>query len=217
MRPHEDPEREVCRGCGFPVGACECDSLRDDAPGYGASESDSSTPEEFRDQYVTEAVESRVLDRDGDLLGHVGLLDLDGAALGRAVDVAERLPGPGAVLRSSESSYHVWMLAVDSLDAWQERAAGVDGVDAEHVALSEQRECAVLRLDAKVSVEDGETLKPAPTLRRLVSGHSDRPLSEPHVRVLSEVLGADLSGQPETDCIGHSTERRVYMADIGGR
>lgn len=175
------------------------------------------TGEEFAGKYATEAVESGVHDRDGEVVGHVGLLDVDDVTVEEATQAAERLPGVAAVLRTSEEAFHVWSLAVEDLDAWLEWAGALDVVDEEHVALSKSRECSVVRIDAKVRIEDGEVVKPAPSLVHLIDGSTDRPLSRPHGRVLCEEFGGDLDVDDGRAWVGHSTRRRSYLADIGGR
>jgi len=175
------------------------------------------SPNEFEGRYGTQAVESRVLDRDRETVGHVGLLDLDGVPEGQAVEAAESLPGVVAVLRTSTGSYHLWSLAVDRLDGWIERAAHLPVVDRDHVALSESRECAVVRVDPKVGLSDGREVKPAPVPVEIVDGPTPLPLSEPHAKVLREDLGADIPMKAGREWVGYSVERRTYMADIGGR
>ena len=184
----------------------------------------SSAPDEFAGCYATEAVESGVLDADREEIGHVGLFDLDDVGAGVARDVAERLPGPAAILRSSPASYHVWSLAVDDLDTWLDRADDLRGVDVEHVALSERRGCGVARIAPKIEIETGDETKPAPTLRAIERSDTDLPLSAPHLRVLRDEFDAsplDLGASP-ADCagsewVGHSLDRRTFIADVGGR
>jgi hypothetical protein len=76
----------------------------------------------------------------------------------------------------------------------------------------------VLRVDAKVSVVTGDVETSAPELQRVVTGDVDGPLSEPHGRILSDEFGADaVDVEDGREWVGHSTPRRTYMADIGGR
>jgi hypothetical protein len=168
-------------------------------------------------RYVTEAVESVVRDRDRQVIGHVGLFDCDGVDEGAAVDAAEQLPGPVAVLLSSSRAFHLWALAVDDLGAWLSRGEGLDVVEREHLALAPGRDCSVLRVDRKVALADGRTVKPAPVPRRVVDGRTDLPVSQPHVDVLDD-LGADvLDVVDDQELVGHGTRRRAHLADIGGR
>lgn len=179
-----------------------------------------SAADKFSGRYMTQAVESTVLDRGRGEIGHVGLLDVDGVGESVARSVAAFLPGPVAVLRSSEHAYHLWALTLHShIDAWTNRVENVHVVDDDHVALSTHRGCGVLRVDEKVAVATGETVKPAPTLVEVVdadSGH-DRRLSEPHARILRNEFGACLDVEDGREWVGHSAPRRTYMADIGGR
>jgi hypothetical protein len=170
----------------------------------------------FSDQYVTEAAESGVLSRTGETIGHVGLLDLDETSLRAAEEVARQTPGVSVVLRTSEQSYHVWALAVRELDEWTEHSLALGEPDVEHVALSNSRECSVLRVDAKRDVETGERIKPAPRVLRVVETPTPLPQSDPHARVLSSLTDAEIDNSGE-EWLGHSLDRRVYMADIGGR
>ena len=171
--------------------------------------------DEFAGQYVTQAVESTVF-VDGEPWGHVGLLDVDDVALGAVLDVAERLPGPVAVLSTSPQCWHLWALSIRDLDEWIDRAARLDHLDEDHVALSERRKCGVLRLDTKTAVETGEAVKPAPRLRGVVDADAGGLLSEPHVDLLRERFDADLDVEA-SEWIGDRTDTRVIMADIGGR
>lgn len=214
-----EADPRACSGCGFPVGACECDSLRATPYRYETKPSTpSDPPEEFAGRYVTEAIESTVRE-DGEEIGHVALLDLDGVALGHAVESAHRLPGPAAVLRSSTEGYHIWSLAIDSLDSWHEQIERLSIADPEHLALSEERGCGVLRIDGKIDMETGDEIKPAPSLSRLVPGSTDLPLSRPHARILRDEFGLDVEDGRlcDREFRGDGTERRVYMAEIGGR
>lgn len=216
MRDRRDPR--ACSECGFPVGACECSSLRRDPTTYETAHR-TSTDVEDPERYVTEAVESGVLDRDGEPVGHVGLFDLDGVGRPVVESVARETPGISVALRSSGSGWHIWSLAVRPLSEWTEAALDVEHVDPEHVSLSENRGCGVLRTDAKVSVESGETVKPAPAAVLVERSETSLPLSEPHGRALSEDFDVDIRSVSSTSdqWVGDSTDRRVYMADVGGR
>lgn len=178
--------------------------------------SETETPLEFADQYVTEAIESGVQTPDGDLLGHVALLDLDGSSLGEARTVARRLGGVAAILRSSEQSYHVWGLSMHPLEKLLGLAERLEAVDHEHLALSSRRECFVLRLDAKVSCETGVEVKPAPRVIETVSTRSAYHHSEPHREALNSLEGETIEETENHTWAGSRADRRVYMADIGG-
>lgn len=170
------------------------------------------------DQYMTQAVESGVYDEDDDLIGHVGLLDLDGVGREQALGVADRLPGVSAVLASSPDSYHVWSLSLRSLVDWIDIATSLDPVDDEHISISESRDCQVLRIDAKREVATGEIVKTAPALFEISTSGTILPQSWPHARILSDRFATAI---PEIDeasrWVGDSTDERTYLADIGGR
>lgn len=178
-----------------------------------------NAPEEFSGRYMTQAVESVVYDRSRDELGHVGLLDVDGVSESVACSVAESLAGPVAVLESSEHAFHLWGLRLDSLAAWTERVEEIHVVDDAHTALNTSRGVSVLRVDEKIAVTTGETVKPAPRLVATTARDPDVDgrLSEPHARILVEEFGACLDVEDGREWVGHSTSRRTYMADIGGR
>jgi hypothetical protein len=228
-RPDPDEDPFVCSLCGGPIGEARRIEGADLCGSCGSGpEPVEETPPEYRDvptidedsiaeQYATEGVESRVLDDDGDLVGHVGLFDLDDVALAEAVAVAERLPDPVAILRSSPLSYHVWSLAIDGLDAWLDRAERLDAIDSEHIALSRSRGCMVLRIDAKVALDDGREVRPAPRLRRIVlsTESSPVPCSRPHARILGDEYGATIPVE-DREWVGSSAPRRAYLADING-
>ena len=175
-----------------------------------------SPPSEFEGQYVTEAVESSVYDDDGELIGHVTLLDLDHSTRDDARQVAQQLDGASAVVRSSESSYHVWDLTIRPLPDVIEQAELIPRVDPEHVELSERRECSVVRIDEKVDAGTGETIKPQPHVVETYRATCDAPQSGPHREVLAELCSLD-PWESAVGWVGSHTERRVYMADIGGR
>ena len=174
-------------------------------------------PEAIRDKYVTEAVESGVETIDGETVGHVCFLDLDETSLGAARDVASRLPGSVAILRSSSRSYHIWGLAIKPLDAWLDLAISLDAVDDEHVSLSDRRGCGVLRIDAKRDAVSGELVKRAPTVIGIETTSSRLPHSEPHVRLLRGLTSDPIEIPAGIDLVGERLSRRVYMAEIGGR
>jgi fermentation-respiration switch protein FrsA (DUF1100 family) len=227
-----DPRRRLdparCNGCGYPVGACDCSSIRQrERDGYAPGapveqdvdvevEQEDDLPGYLRGKYATLGVESIVLDADGEEIGHVGLLDLDETSRGAAEEAARRLPGPVAILRSSRRSYHLWALSVDSLDAWQSEALDV-GVDLDHIAISAARDVSVLRLDAKVGVGSGEEVAPEPVLLSVREesppSTAATPCSAPHAEILRERFGADLDVE---EAVGDSTERRTFLAEIGG-
>lgn len=171
-------------------------------------------PEEFEGRYVTQAIESTVRDERQETIGHVGLIDADGATEREAIRDAYRLPGPVAVLQSSEESYHLWALAVDALEAWLTWSLALGTVDDQHVALSEKRDCGVVRLAEKVSVATGTIEKPAPELVEMIEGEDDRPLSRPHAELLIEEFGADLDLEADRGWVGDSAPSRTFMADL---
>lgn len=176
------------------------------------------TPEEFRGQYVTQAVESVVRDESGDVVGHVGLLDVDETEREDAVSAARSLPGPVVVLKSSTRSWHLWGLRVRTLEAWTRDASGLDAVDDEHVALNLSRGVGVLRVAAKVSLDDGSEVRPEPVLEDVVdpTDDADGPVSAPHLDVLEDVVGSPPRGVSVLGTVGDSTERRTFIADVGG-
>jgi hypothetical protein len=175
----------------------------------------SETPEEFAGQYVTQACESVVYDERRDVVGHVGLIDMDDEPRESAVSAARSVPGPVVILRSSARSWHLWCLRVAPLTDWTECATGLGGVDDEHVALNLERDRSVLRVASKVDLETGEDVKPEPVLEEIVDDGHAWPVSGPHLRVLADVLEDDVDVGGER--VGDSTDRRVYMADVGGR
>lgn len=199
--------RETCRACAGESAAGPTRSTYDPAASEDISD-------DLSGRYVTQGVESGVFDADGDLLGHVGLLDLDGVTEGEARRGAREVPGATALLRSSEDDYHVWSLAVRPLSEWIETADSL-GVDAAHVELSESRGCSVLRLDAKVSTETGETVVSAPDLLGTEGTDGYGPLSAPHARLLADEFGATVD-TARGEWVGQSVETRVFLAHIDG-
>lgn len=148
----------------------------------------SEAPEARRETLTTAGVTSHVFDAEGDLLGHVLLLDLDGADLLDASKVADDLDGVSAVLRSSEGSWHVWGLGTRDLREATLTALSYGSADDSHVGASWRRGYAVLRAAPKVR-EEGEVYKDAPTVVRVSStGAHERPQSRPHAAMLRSLV-----------------------------
>lgn len=215
-RRYDEPR--VCNGCGFPIGACECGSLRSTSTGYDHDPTRSGR-EDFVDKYVTEAVESTVFDVFGESIGHVGLFDLDDVHGVQAREIGKSILGTSVVLESSPGSFHLWNLTIRPLSEWieisEDLAHHIEAVDPDHIALSESRGCAVLRTDEKIDMESGETVAPAPSLVRAYEPPTSHVESAPHARYLVDNFDVELA-----DCrdrAGHHLDTRVYMAEIGGR
>lgn len=183
-------------------------------------------PDEFRGKYATQGVESTVRDADRNVIGHVGLFDLDEVALGVARDAADRLPDPTFVVRTSKRGFHAWSLAIRDVDEWIARGDALDGVDPEHVALNEARECSVCRISPKVELETGEHVRPTPRVIGRQDGDDvEGRVSLPHARILRDELSAEIGAilphdveeiAPGAEWVGHSAPKRSFLAKIGG-
>lgn len=97
-------------------------------------------------------------------IGHVGLIDCDGAEAIEIHTLADAMRGYVAVFESSPGSFHLWSLEPRPLSDVVMDVLDIRLADAEHVAQSRRRRSFVLRAAPKV-FEDGETYKPEPTLR----------------------------------------------------
>ena len=128
----------------------------------------------------------------GEVVGHVLLLDLDGADLLDAVKVADDLDGVAAVLRSSEESYHVWGLDVRGLREQTVRALSYHAGDDAHVGSSWRRGYGVLRVVGKVR-DDGTTYKCRPSVQHVSPSGADGDHSAAHAAMLRSLI----EGQPQ--------------------
>lgn len=146
------------------------------------------TPEEAVVQ--TAGVTSQVFN-DGDVIGHVLLLDLDNVDYIEAVQVADDLDAVAAVLESSEGSHHIWSLGVDTLRQQTIRGLSYHASDDAHVGASWRRGYAVLRAFRKVR-DDGETYKERPTLHHVSTAGAEGRHSAAHA-VMLQVLRREQS------------------------
>lgn len=204
---------DVCKGCSsqFIPDPFEDDAeYIPDAPGPN-SDSDTGGVE---GQYATRAVESSVLDESGDEVGHVALFDLDEVGIEAARHVARVVGGYTVILRSSPGSYHVWGLSVRPIDEIIEIAAGLEAVDREHTALSNQRDCCVVRIEEKIAAATGRTVADKPVFREAIAQPSALPQSKPHWAELAKMLDVDLDPKPGYEWVGDRLRRRVFLADI---
>ena len=119
MRRHLNPD--VCNGCGFPTGACECSTLRQDpTPGYVSDppeppEDDvEDVPDELAGKYATES----------DMTEDVSLLVDDLARRDR--DLIVDPEDADSALRVERN-----MLIVDRVDVLDAALPCVEGVDQE--------------------------------------------------------------------------------------
>lgn len=181
--------------------------------------SKSVSPSSTDDEIVTTAgVTSHVYEADEDeaVLGHVLLLDLDGADLIDAVKVADDLDGVAAVLRSSEGSHHVWCLDVQSHREQTVRALSYHAGDDKHVGSSWRRGYAVLRVVGKVKA-DGETYKRRPTVCHVSPSGAAGPHSAAHaamLRSLADEQGSDVKGDPSALSPSQAPENVQYVGDV---
>ena len=124
---------------------------------------------------------------DGEVVGHVLLLDLDGATFLDAVKVADDLDGVAAVLRSSEGSHHIWCLDVRDFREQTVRALSYHAGDDAHVGSSWRRGYAVLRVVGKVRA-DGATYKRRPTVRHVSPSGAEGDHSAAHGAMLRSLV-----------------------------
>jgi hypothetical protein len=163
---------------------------------------------------TTAGVTSHVYD-DGEVVGHVLLLDLDGEEFIDAVKVADHLDGVAAVLRSSRGSHHIWCLDVQPFREQALRALSYHAGDDGHVGASWRRGYAVLRVVGKVDA-DGETYKRRPTVMHVSPSGAEGPHSAAHaamLRSLIEEQGEEPQGDPSTLDPSHAPQSVVYEGD----
>jgi hypothetical protein len=135
---------------------------------------------------TTAGVTSQVYE-NGDVMGHVALLDLDDEPLIEAVKVADHLDAVAAVLRSSDGSHHIWGLHIDELREQTLCALSYNAVDDSHVGASWRRGYGVLRVTAKVR-ENGEAYKRRPTVVHVSPSGADGPHSGAHAAMLRTLM-----------------------------
>jgi hypothetical protein len=139
------------------------------------------------DPVVTTAGATSHVFEDGEAVGHVLLLDLDGAEYMEAVQVADDLDGVAAVLESSDGSHHVWCLAVRDFREQTVRALSYYSGDDAHVGSSWRRGYAVLRVVGKVR-EDGEEYKRRPSVLHVSPSGAEGPHSAAHAAMLRSLV-----------------------------
>lgn len=152
---------------------------------------------------------------DGEVVGHVLLLDLDGATLLDAVKVADDLDGVAAVLESSEGSHHIWCLDVREFREQTVRALCYHAGDDAHVGSSWRRGYAVLRVVGKVD-RDGDTYKRRPTVRHVSPSGASGDHSAAHAAMLRSLIedqGEAPQGDPSALDPAHAPESVRYAGD----
>lgn len=142
--------------------------------------------DDLADEIVTTAGVTSHVYAEGEVVGHVLLLDLDASDPLAAHKVADALDGVTALFESSEGSYHVWSLSVDAFRERTLTALSYRAADDAHAGASWRRGYSVLRFVSKVR-EDGETYKERPTLLDAQRGESDRPQSAAHLAMLESI------------------------------
>jgi hypothetical protein len=136
-----------------------------------------------------------VSDADGEVLGHVLMLDYDDVReVAPRISLLDSLDGVSVLLESSDGSYHGYNLSVRSIEEQVYRAAQTES-EAGHVRSSARRDHFVLRWTAKLREPDMTEYKPAPSVVWCSVSESDVPQSEPHLRALAQ--RAEEDGRPE--------------------
>lgn len=124
-------------------------------------------------------IESRVMEH-GELVGHVLLMDCDATA--RQEDMLEYLkdlPGISLIFESSPGKHHVWNLTVRRAGDTVLHACKAYS-DPSHVVNGARRGYWFLRTGPK-NTKGGDEYKPAPVFKQMVTMHTDRPQSLPHM------------------------------------
>lgn len=138
---------------------------------------------------VTAGLASYVFDEDREVLGHVGMYDLDGVDPVEAVTEAFDLRETAVLLRSSPGNFHLVGLDVAPWDERLETGACVSCA-ADYLEGMSNRGRFVMRTHPKIRVGSGETYKPTPEPVAVVRG--SEPVSGPHAtrfRQLAEEVG----------------------------
>lgn len=140
---------------------------------------------------VTAGLASYVYDEDREVLGHVGMFDLDDVEPIEALTEAFGLGETAVLLRSSAGNFHLVGLDVAGWDERVEDARGVSCAE-DYLDGMASRGRFVMRTHPKIVVGTGETYKPAPEPIAVVTGEG--PVSSPHAtrfRQLAEDVGRD--------------------------
>ena len=146
------------------------------------------------DILTTKGVRSYVYDENGDVIGHILLLDYDGSHTDMQVErEINELPGITALLESSPNSYHAWNLTVRSMENTALKAMRTH-CDPKHVQIGFRSGRWVLRIGSKES-RSGNEYKSPPELLRVIYNHPDNPEAAPqstgHFNLLRAMYGVD--------------------------
>jgi hypothetical protein len=210
----DNPVGFRCDGCGASwVSDVEDDVDRGDGPVPDGGEpiGPDGVAEVANHMVSASGLSSGVPDGDGDVLGHVLMLDYDDVRdILAIIGDLEPMDGVSVVLESSSGSYHGYNLSVRPF-----ADAIVDGArsesDLRHVRASARRGYYVLRITDKLR-GDGEVYKDAPTPVWVGVSDSDRPQSEGHLRMLEDAARED--DRPDlADDLADAQERLQTIGD----
>jgi hypothetical protein len=130
---------------------------------------------------TTKSICSNVVDSAGEVAGHMVLLDYDDMEENQVKSRIDDVPGINIVLRSSEGSFHVWNLCVQSLEKTACRQVLLRD-DTNHVRNGISSGRWRLRIGPK-EYRNGEVYKSRPELVTVGLNPTDQPQSRPHMDV----------------------------------
>lgn len=140
----------------------------------------------------TTGVESEAVDEALEPIGHVLMLDYDDALPETVLEDARAIDGPAVVVASSVGSYHVYGLALRSLEEAIEEAQSTEA-SSEYLEEMDRRGMFTLRTGPKEA--DGEIETPAPVpIRVTMTLEHPTDVSRPHtaqLRSMAERAGID--------------------------
>ena len=144
-----------------------------------------------KDELLTTKGVTSEVKSDGEVIGHVVLMDYDGGCnYDRVISDASQFPGATAVFESSPGSWHVWNTTVCDRDGAALRMLSCK-CDPMHISVGYRRGRWTIRFGAKTRVnasagseEQPEPYKSAPELMDWWVNETDEPQSRPHINLL---------------------------------
>lgn len=168
---------------------------------------------------TTTGVNSQVLDKSDNTVGHITLCDYDdtcGATYDMMLEETINLEGITVILESSSQSYHVWNLTVRSKTQVLETKAGLHD-DSKHLCIGYRRGSWTLRLSGKYE-PNGDVYKSAPQIKRVICNSTDLPQSRPHinlVQALADKQDKDIDiDKSRYNLQGQSASTEQYMTVV---
>ena len=162
---------------------------------------------------TTRGISSKVL-INGDVqklktIGHIGLFDFDGMPKKDILDMCMELDGINILWESSITGYHLWNLAVRSIEDIALMGLRLR-CDEKHVAHGYRLNNWVLRITPKFR-ENETKYKPAPKLIHTWCNESTRHQSKPHLNCFIALTGKTILAKNDYEYLGLHAAIEDYM------